>query len=246
MKQLNQGCRVILPLLLLMLGGCANIQQTFKSGTAGLLSAFSEKTTPASGHDITSRMLRVDQASDRVTARNALTHELLSDSDQACDKLLARVPEQIDKWNIESGNADKLTPILADGIQQRQFDSVNPALVLNQPAISSKPKQQLAEAIVSMIKKQRARIRLALTGREEMDIHRYSVKQALQDVQTYHRACSVELGISEVARSDSQGMTAEEKQAKIESLLQLRQTLMQQGLNTRAIQQKIDAVVLED
>jgi len=246
MKQLNQCCRVMLPVFLFTLTGCANIQKAIESGASGLRSAFAEESPTTSAHDITSRLIRADQANDRIAARNTLSRELINDSDQACSTVLASIPEQVEKWKFESGHTDKLEKILTDGINQRQLDAVNPALALNQPAITNKPKQQLGESIVSMIKKQRGRIRLTLAEREDMDIHRYTLKQALQDVQAYHRTCSVDLGLSEVARSTSQGMSAEEKQAKIESLLQLRQTLMQQGLNTRAVQQKIDAVVLEN
>ncbi|GAV20593.1 hypothetical protein MMIC_P1562 [Mariprofundus micogutta] len=117
---------------------------------------------------------------------------------------------------------------------------------MQQPDRAVNPVKELGTSIISVIKTNRKHSRSILKEREDMDIHRYSVKQALQDIQVYHQSCSIQLGVSEVARMTSQRMTLDEKKAAIESLLQLRQTLMKQGLSTRSVQQKIDAVILAD
>ncbi|WP_072659906.1 hypothetical protein [Mariprofundus micogutta] len=123
---------------------------------------------------------------------------------------------------------------------------MTPELTMQQPDRAVNPVKELGTSIISVIKTNRKHSRSILKEREDMDIHRYSVKQALQDIQVYHQSCSIQLGVSEVARMTSQRMTLDEKKAAIESLLQLRQTLMKQGLSTRSVQQKIDAVILAD
>ncbi|WP_155901577.1 hypothetical protein [Mariprofundus ferrooxydans] len=244
MTRLNRYCRMTLPVLLLSMSGCADIQQAFDPGRSGLLSAFSKEA--ASGHDIRSRLLHADQASDREAARNALIREFISTSDQSCNKVLAGIPGQVKKWELKSRHTDNLDKILADGIGQRQFDSVNPALTLNRPGEADHSKQLLAESIISTIRHNRERTLVEIQAHEEMNIHRYSLKQALQNVQAYHSACAVEAGIAGVARSTMRRMTPAEKQAEIESLMQLRQTLIRQGVSTRAVQKKIDAVIMAD
>jgi len=247
MKQLNQCCRVILPVLLLMLGGCVTVQDVMESDPSGLLSSLAEKTAATPAEVINKRMLHADQASDRIGARNSLIGELISDADQVCHHRLALLPQQIEKWTLAIHRRDKLAILLNDGISQRPLDHINPDLAIALPEPGPDPKQQLADAMVAIITAQREAIRTTLTAREELDIHRYPIKQALLDVRTYHLACSAELGLSGVTHaSSSQRMTVEEKQMKVESLIQLRQILMEQGLSTRTIQKQIDAVILAD
>ncbi len=248
MKPLQPFCRICLPLLLVALTGCANVRDALDAGKSGLMSMLPEKssdTVPAHG-DITSRLHRVDQAYDNTLARNTLTHELIDGADQTCKQTFVDLTAQIKHWKMPSSRHDKLDEMLTIGIAQRNLDRSNPELSLVQPADATNAKQQLTDAIITTINKQRGAIRLALTAREKMDISRYPIKQALRDVQAYHRACTLSSGLAGVAHNTSQRMTAEEKHEQIESLMQLRQTLMQQGLNTRAIQQKIDTIILTD
>ncbi|MDX8405472.1 MAG: hypothetical protein R8K50_04900 [Mariprofundus sp.] len=245
MKKFNQYCYFLLPFLLLGLGGCASIQNTFDSATSGL--TFPSKragSTPA--QDINSRMMRVDQANDRQAARNALVRELINEADQSCEQMLAGIPERVSKWKLTMRPLDKLDETLATAIEHRPLDRVNEEVALHLAVDSSRASQQLATSIIAMIRKTGEQTVLILKAREEMDIHRYSLKQALQDVQSYHRLCSLELGTAEVARATLKHPSMAEKQAQIDALIQLRKTLIQQGLNTRAIQQKIDAVILDD
>ena len=248
MKQENPSWwKILAATSLFTLSGCANIQDMYESTTTTLFAGMPEKGSYTStANDITTRMLRVDRANDRNAARNALVRELITESDQICDKRLAAFPEQIEAWKLRAAKADSLNSTLENGIEQRVLDTINPELKMNQPPISSQPKKLLGETIIAMIRKNRTQTRIILKNREEMDIHRYSVKQAMQDVQNYHRSCTVELGLSEVVRATSRRMSPDEKQAKIESLMLLRQTLMKQGLSTRSVQQKIDAVILAD
>jgi len=248
MKQYKPGWQnIVAATVLLSLSSCANIQDMYDTTTTTLFAGMPEKESYTStANDITSRMLRVDRAMDRNVARNALMQELITESDQICNSKLAGIPKQVEGWKLKSKKNDTLNSTLENGIGQRVLDATNPELALKQPDRSNQPKKVLGEAIVSMIKKNREHTRTILKNREEMDIHRYSVKQAMQDIQTYHRSCDPELGISEVVRATSRRMTAAEKQAEIESLMLLRQTLMKQGLSTRSVQQKIDAVILAD
>jgi len=243
MNKMKRYCRILLPVLLLTLAGCAKIQGVLAS--SGLLASASKSSASAPAQDINSRMMRVDKANDRQVARNALTRELMRESDQACELYLARIPAQVARWEMEMRRDDKLESTLADAIKVRALDRVTPDLILHPPGDSSQAAPELAASITAMVRKNRAQTSMILKDREEMDIHRYSLKQALQDVQGYHQLCSLELGAAEVARATVQPTSVADKQAQIEPLMQLRQILMQQGLNTRAVQQKIDAVIME-
>lgn len=246
MKQLNRYRRVLLPSLLLILSGCVTVQDAMDSDPTGVLKAFATKATSTPAELMNERMLHADQASDRIKARNSLINEFIKDSNLVCNHRLASLSKQIERWTLESHHRDKLATLLADGMARRTLDYINPDMVLDQPAIAAEPKQQLVEAMIAIITKQREAIRATMIEREEMDIHRYTLKQALQDVYTYHLTCSAELGLSGVIHNASPRMTPEEKQAKIDSLMQLRQTLIRQGISTRAVQKKINAVILAD
>jgi len=243
--QLKPYYRLILPSLLLGLTGCSSFQDTYNSDTSSMFYEISETEGETSGNKkIDKRLVELDHALDRNAARNALMREFIVESDQACDKKLTDISDQIEDWELNPDKSDKLSKILNETIASRQLDTVTPELAINQPASANNPVKELGESIVSIIQRNRKQTRVILKDREDMDIHRYSVKQALQDMQAYHQSCSIQLGVSEAARLASQRMTTEEKKAEIESLIQLREILMKQGLSTRAIQQKIDAVIL--
>ncbi|EAU53839.1 hypothetical protein [Mariprofundus ferrooxydans] len=246
MKQLNRYRRVLLPSLLLILSGCVTAQDAMDSDPTGVLKAFATKATATPADLMNDRMLHADQASDRIKARNSLISEFIEDSNLVCNHRLAGLSKQIKRWSLESHHRDKLAALLTDGMARRTLDYINPDMVLDQPAIAAEPKQQLVEAMIAVITKQREAIRTTMLAREEMDIHRYTLKQALQDVYTYHLTCSAELGLSGVIHNASPHMTPEAKKATIDSLIQLRQTLIQQGISTRAVQKKIDAVIMAD
>jgi len=249
MTSLNHGCRLIVAAAFLFsLSGCADVQGMYESTTTTLFEGLPKtESHPVLAKDITSRMDRVDNAMDRNMARNTLIRELIAESDQICNSRLAEIPDQMEKnWKLKTARGDALSSTLDNGIEQRILDTITPDLTMNQPLTFNHPKKVLGESIVSMIRKNREQSRIILKSREEMDIHRYSLKQAMQGVQAYHRSCTIELGISELAGMTSHRMSAQEKQAKIESLMLLRQTLMKQGLSTRSVQQKIDAVILAD
>ncbi len=239
--------RLILPALLLGLTGCSGFQGSYDSDTSSMFTEISGNERETSGNKkIDKRLVELDHALDRNAARNALVREFIAESDQVCDKKLTAISDQIEEWELNPKQSDKLSKTLNETIASRQLDTVTPELTINQPASASNPVKELGQSIVSIIKRNREQTRVILKDREYMDIHRYSVKQALQDMQVYHQSCSIQLGISEAARMTSQRMTTEEKKAEIESLIQLRETLMKQGLSARAIQQKIDAVILAD
>jgi len=245
--QVNPYFRLILPALLLGLSGCSTYEAIVGSDTSTMFSRISDNERQNHGaDDASTRLMNIDHALDRNAARNGLVRDLVAESDQACDKTIAAISTQVEAWELRPQKADKLGLLLQDAMAQRQLDIISPELVIDQPAISATPTKALGEAIVAAINKNRAQIRKLLKEREDTDIHRYPVKQALQDVQAYHHACSLQLGVSEVARLSSPRMTPAERQTEIEALMQLRQTLMQQGLSTRSVQQKIDAVILAD
>ncbi|TLS77983.1 hypothetical protein FE236_02525 [Mariprofundus erugo] len=227
-------------LILLMTGlnGCNSVQKLIGSENAAMLESLT------SSKSITSRIQHIDQANDRQAARNIIIQELLAESDRKCALVLKEVPEQINKWHLGSVDGDKLTTMLTENIAKREFDPLNDELTNNPLAATENPQKELADTIISVIEKQRQQILSTLKTREEIDIHGYSMRQALQDIRYYHNSCSIPYGISTVAAATTPAMTPEEKQAAIDALMQLRQTLIEQGISTRAVQQKIDAVIM--
>jgi len=247
MKRATPYNRLMLPVLLLGLSGCSTYDAIVGSDTSAMFSRISDSERQTRDpDDASTRLMNIDRALDRNSARNRLVREFIAESDQACDRTLADISGQIENWKMEPQKADKLSVMLQDAMAQRQLDTVNPDLAITPPATSANPAIALRESILTTIKKSREEIRKLLKEREDTDIHRYSVKQALQDVQTYHHSCALQPGVSEVARLSSHRMSAAEKQAEIEALMQLRQTLIQQGISTRAVQRKIDEVILAD
>ncbi|MDQ6993023.1 MAG: hypothetical protein Q9M31_06065 [Mariprofundus sp.] len=241
MKHPHQWHKIILLLPLFALSSCASIIDNVNATPSHHLA---NKDASHSNKSIAYRIKRIDQASDRMTARNDIMHELIQTSNQTCEHILSKLPKQIKRWNIESEKSNN-SSLLEDTIERRKFDNVDPSLALQQSIFTHPAKQELARAITAMIKKNRYQLYLTLRNREDMDISQYSLKQALQNLVTYQHACSVEQGISDLAlASTQQHTTIEEKQAQIESLIKLRQTLIEQRLGTQAIQQQIDAIIM--
>lgn len=229
---------ITLILLITGLNGCNSVKNLIGSENAAIL----ENLT--SSKSIAARIRHIDQANDRQAARNAIIHELVAESDRKCALILKEVPDQINKWHFNSVDGDTLTAMLTENIGKREFDPLNDELTNKPLSANDNPTQALADTVVSVIEKQRQQILSTLKTRQEIDIHGYSMRQALQDIRYYHSSCSVAYGISEVAAAMTPAMTPEEKQAAIDALMQLRQTLIQQGISTRAVQQKIDAIIL--
>jgi len=239
--------------LLFALAGCATINDTYSTSGGSIVPEFisnigSGKSTVEKRSDaMTVRMMSVDQASDRMRARNELIVDLLDESDGLCTARLEKIAAKAQKWPLQDeSEPDQLDSALSKGIAQRQYDKINPDMRLPISDASGHPGQTLAAIISKEIRKQRQTTRNSIENRLQMDIHQYSLKQSLEDVQVYHNSCRLDQGIASVAKATSIRMTAEERQAELDSLLQIRQTLMHQGLSTRAIQKKIDALIMAE
>jgi len=80
----------------------------------------------------------------------------------------------------------------------------------------------------------------------ETNIHHYSLKQALMDINAYHETCTNAFGANELAHSSMHKTTPAEKRVAIAELMQLRKEMKSQGLNTRSIQHKIDTIIMAE
>lgn len=237
---------------LLLLPGCAVIDDAYSTSGSGALPGIldqiggdSEEQKQAKAMNL--RMMSVDQAADRVRARNELIIDLLTESDTACSKRLTEMAADAEHWPVsKSEKKDQLSLTLESGIAQRKYDKSNADMRIALPETTGSAAETLVRTIGEQIDKQRQQTRTEIEARLQMDIHRYTLKQALEDVQTYHESCSIEQGAAAVARATERRMSAEERQAELESLFKLRQTLMEQGLSTRAVQKKIDAVIMAE
>ena len=231
-----------------ILVGCGSFGGGMFGGSSdgGLFSQFQSPGTEQSSNEFSARMTRVDQANDRQAARNNLIEELMRESDQRCRENLVEIREQIEDWDFDAPPLDQFSATLERGMAQRNYDTINSDLKPIAASAQIKPGAELGQTITSKIEARRKQLGNAIRERKDMDIHRYPVKQALGDIKAYHQSCSLNLGIGEMVRASNPVYTDEQRKAKIESLMKLRQTLIDQGISPRAVQQKIDAVILAD
>ncbi|NWF37185.1 hypothetical protein [Mariprofundus sp. KV] len=234
---------ILLSLLLISLSGCSNLEAIYEEGRAKLFSSTgkSDKLTA-----MDRQLQAVDRANDRVAARNELVRQMIAESDSACEKELGIIADDIENWKIDNRAPGPLGEKLEAAIAKRQFDTGNTKESQFVQGNAEPPAKALANAIVETIKRNRNKARSTLDERMEASINHYSLKQALMDLDAYHNLCTTALGASQLARSTSVRMSPEEKSAAIDSLVQMRKKLMQEGINPRSIQRKIDDIIMAE
>ena len=232
---------ILLSLLLISLSGCSNLEAIYKDGKSMLFSS----TTKNDKLTALDRQLQaVDRANDRAAARNELVRQMIAESDSACEKELGIIAGDIENWKLDNRAPGPLGEKLGAAIAKRQFDSGNAKASQFVQANTEPPAKALANAIVETVKRNRNLARVKLDERMEASINHYSLKQALMDLDAYHNICTAAFGASQLASTTTVHMSPEEKSAAIDSLVQMRKQLMQEGINPRSIQRKIDEIIM--
>jgi len=188
----------------------------------------------------------LDLANDREAARNAYIQNLIVASDQLCEKHKRKIIADSQLWDVKSEKENRqFDEQLKEAISLRRSDLVRPNVTVLSRNEMETAEYSLAKTIVESIETTRKMTGIQLKARMEDPLRQYSLKQGLLDVQAYQNSCSVTFAAGTLARKSVEKMTPDERSASIESLMKLRQKLMDEGLNARAVQQKIDALILD-
>jgi len=230
-----------LAVLLLVVGltGCGAIKN-ISDGKPLLFNASGAKEQS----DLQARIRVIEEANDREAARNKWIQEKMSSSDQLCDAYINSMLQNSEAWQLSEKHNDELDKNLQLAISLRKFDRADSDALLFARGDEKKLENPIALSLAKTIERTRRMARIQMKARLEGSFAQYSVKQALMDVAAYHGSCSTKFAATELARSTTMAMSPEQKSESIASLMQLRQKLMDEGLNTRSVQQKIDAVIL--
>ncbi len=231
---------ITITLMLFTLSACGTLQTIYEETPSLFQKAEKTELNP-----LLKELRALDLANDREAARNRFMQELITSSDKICEKYKQQILNDSQQWNMysEKGGLQFETK-LKEAISLRQSDRINPNMTILSMHEMDSAEHAMATILTETIESSQKMARIQLKARMEDSIRQYSVKQGLLDLQAYHHSCSVQFAAAAVARARAEKMTPEEKSASIEALLQLRQKLMDEGLNTRAVQQKIDALIL--
>jgi len=232
---------VTITLFVLTLSGCGTLQTIYDD--APTLFETSKKTEV---NPLLQKLRALDLANDREAARNTFMKDMITSSDRLCDKQKQQILHDSQQWDIDSEKGDRqFEDMLKEAIDLRQYDHTNPGMTLLSKRELATPERAMATVIIKNIEETRKLARIQLKSRMEEAIRQYSVKQGLLDLQAYHNSCSIHFAAGSMAIASTVKMTPAERNASIEDLMQLRQKLMDEGLNARAVEQKIDALILD-
>ncbi|MBN4077062.1 hypothetical protein JYT48_02200 [Mariprofundus ferrooxydans] len=220
--------------LLVVLSSCGSLQSLLLSTSDDGASALKEE------------LRDVDQANDRAASRNKMMWEMIAASDHICEQYINDMLSDSDaSFPLRERSVDALDTKLTAAIGLRSFDQTNAESTLFAALHVGSAAAAIRTALAKTITRTRGLARIQLKARLGGYISEYSVKQALMDVAAYHNSCSARFAATELARVTTMQMSDTKREASIETLMQLRQKLMSEGMNTRAVQQKIDALILD-
>jgi len=215
--------------------------------SCGTLQSFLPSSPEADGESVLKQELRViDEANDRAASRNKMIQKMMVESDDVCQHYVKQVLAEGGKeFPFREKTNDGLDAKLKSAIALRRFDQADENKTLFASRHVEDPEKDVRIALVKTIIKTRALARIQLKARLDGYITGYSLKQALMDVAAYHHSCSASFAATELARLTTMQMSDATRKASIETLMALRQKLMSEGINTHAVQQKIDALILD-
>jgi len=216
------------------------------SGCGSLQSMFSSSSEDGELNVLKQQLRTIDEANSRADGRNKMIWEMIATSDQMCKQYVNDMlhgEDQTFPYNDKA--SDALNAKITAAIALRTFDQSNANRTLFASTHNEQPAQAIRIALAKTITRSRALARIQLKARLDGYISEYSVKQALMDVAAYHDSCSATFAAIELARVSTKQMTAEKRNASIQALIELRQKLISEGMNTRAVQQKMDALILD-
>jgi len=215
--------------------------------SCGTLQSFVPSFSEAGAESVLKQQLRaIDEANDRAVSRNKMIWEMITASDQICNEYVNQMLHEAgQKFPFREKGNDGLDAKLESAIALRKFDHASVNHTLFATVDVEDPEKDVRIALAKTIMNTRALARIQLKARLDGYISEYSVKQALMDVAAYHNSCSASFAATELARVTSMQMSDAKRKTSIEALIQLRQKLMSEGMNTRAVQQKIDTLILD-
>jgi len=232
---------IIISLMVFTLSACGTMQSIYEEAPSLFQTPKKTEVKP-----LLQELRALDLANDREAARNTFMQEMITSSNKICDKHKQQILNDSRQWDMHSKQDDvQFEEQLKEAISLRQFDHISPNMTILPIQETETVEHTMATILTETIEASRRLARIQLKARMEDPIRQYSVKQGLLDLQAYHHSCSVQFAAAAVARANAGKMTPEERNAAIEGLIQLRQKLMDEGLNTRAVQQKIDALILD-
>ena len=205
----------------------------------------SDETEPDSA--LKQSLKDVDEAVDRTAARNRLIRTMISESDKSCVQYLSELQSDAEQKVVLKQRArDALDKRLQAAIALRRFDHVDAdKLLLAGHDSHETAVHAVNRTLAATIRRSRAMSAMQLSKRLEADITAYSLKQALLDVSAYHDSCSADFAVIELTRTVTEARSADERSASMAALIQLRKQLISQGISTRVLQQKIDALIMD-
>ncbi len=195
--------------------------------------------------DLQARIRVIEEANDREVARNKWIEEKMNHSDQLCGTYINSMLKNSEAWQLNDKDNDELDKKLQLAISLRKFDRADPDALLFARGDEKKLENPIALSLIKTIERSRRMARIQMKARFEGSFAQYSVKQALMDVAAYHRSCSTKFAAEKLARSTTMLMSPEQREESIQTLMQLRQKLMDEGMSTRSVQQKINAIILD-
>jgi len=230
---------ISLALLAFSLSACATVQSVYEGAPSIFQSDNKTDVNP-----LLKTLRALDLANDREAARNAYIQDMIAVSDRICEEHMQQIRHDSLQWSMDTETDNgALEQQLKEAIRLRDSDHITPNMTILSIPETETPENTMANLLIETIEATRRLARIQIKSSMENAIRQYSLKQGLLDVQAYHRSCSVPYAAAVVARAGE--MTAPERNASIEDLMQLRQKLMDEGLNTRVVQQKIDALILD-
>ncbi|MDQ6970057.1 MAG: hypothetical protein Q9M16_06090 [Mariprofundus sp.] len=216
------------------------------SGCGSLQSMFSSSSEDGELNVLKQELRTIDEGNSRADGRNKMIWEMIATSDHICEQYVNDMLHDEDQtFPFKDKASDALGAKITAAIALRTFDQSNANHTLFASTHIEQPAQAIRIALAKTITRTRRLAKIQLKARLGGYISEYSVKQALMDVADYHDSCSARFAAIELARVNTMQMTAEKRNASIQALIELRQKLMSEGMNTRAVQQKMDALILD-
>lgn len=201
----------------------------------------------------------IDKLQDRVKAigndtekRNILLEELLTISDRSCSRHQASIVSTANAWNVSTGTISTLLSAIgtvSGGASDKAALAAGAAFtnstrsLVNEEVYAKAIGPTIVRATISARDKQLAIIK---AGMKEADIKNYSVQQGLRDVYNYHNRCSFYYGLLEITKAiEERKRTKPEIEEKLSLLRSQVKIMKTDGIDTKNIESRIEALVLE-
>ena len=234
---------------ILLLSGCSTMGGVYDQTVDTISSITGSSEAPdkpkVKEKNMLARARDLDKADDTTYERNELILDLLNEADQSCNAYLTELTKRGNEWTVPNKYTEKSMQYLHEAITIREIDRISDKDAALAKLEKPKTGQHLGDLMAKDLRAVRLQAREAIEFKlSHLDFYQYTPKQAFLDLQTYQQMCTYEFAETRISKALQPRMTEEEKAAEIERLIEMRKTLMQEGMSTRALQQRIDELIL--